>query len=64
MATQATASWVARKENDQGYHCATFASPVASWKTAAATSTPMETRSSPCTSSSRRGRGGRANSFG
>ncbi len=32
IAIQATAKWVERKLNSQGYHCAEFISPVVSWK--------------------------------
>ena len=39
MAIQATAKWVARKLKVHGYHCAELASPVTSWKIAAATRT-------------------------
>ena len=56
---------MARKENVvQGYHCAALAMPVASWKIAAATSTPIETRSAACSASGHRSRGGRAKSRG
>ena len=47
-AIQATAKWVARKENDHGYQCEEFIKPVASWKMAAATSNPMDPRSAAC----------------
>lgn len=58
-ATQATAKWVDRKENDQGYHCEEFIRPMTSWKTAAATSTPIEPRSAASRASSLGALGGR-----
>ena len=64
ITTQATAKWVDLNENDQGYQVVTLASPVASWKIAAATRTPTEVRSATCSSSSRDGRGGRIQNLG
>ena len=64
IAIQATAKWVERKLNDQGYHCAEFISPVVSWKIAAATSTAIESRSSAARAQCRAPRPSEANSRG
>ncbi len=55
-----------RKEKLHGYHWAELSSPLVSWKIAAATSTPIEARSSAVTASRRRlpSAGGRSKSRG
>ena len=65
IATNATASWVARKLKSHGYHWTMLSVPLTSWNRPDAISTRIDARSRPSIATDLSGRvGGRMNSLG